>query len=117
MYQVPGKVLHAPKPGLFGVNMIQLIAGVGGFYAASSLFDNLPISVVGVLIGLALGWRTRGMYVGQMLFYRVWGMVAVIVSPEDTLIDPAIYYQTPPSREGRTYIVTQPDGQTYTLKT
>ena len=114
---MPGTVLHAAKPGLFGLNMVQLIAGMMGFYVGSSALDNVLFSIACALAGMVLGFRSRGLYMGQLLFYRVWGMAMSGVSPEGTLIDPAVYYQAPPSRGGQTYIVTNPDGQTYTLNT
>jgi hypothetical protein len=122
MYKMPGEVVHAEAPGLFGLTFQQLAAAIGGFLVASWLgLESFWFAVLFAGIGMLVTHRVRGLYFAQ----RVWGWLRWYYRSQtdtDNQLNPATLYDLSGAQIGseqggpRTYIVRRPNGETYTIE-
>lgn len=121
MYQIPGEVLRAEKPGVLGMSLYQLFGGMGGLYIASSLVEGHPVLyAVSVGIGIIVARRVRGMYLAQ----RVWNLLIWHLTNRfegETVLAPDELYVSRRQAEVRSpeqhmLVVRRPDGAVYTVE-
>jgi hypothetical protein len=120
MYQMPGEVLQGERPGLFGLNLYQVVAVLGALFLGSSLFgNNLLGYLASGVVGILLARRTRGLYAFQYLGYIIVWVIGNVTKSQSALLDPAELYaiETRDEQRGKMYVVRWPSGETVTIQT
>lgn len=116
MYTMPGEVINGEKPGVFGLSLYRVFAGFGGFMVGQLIFGNNFIALaICAGLGIILARKTRGLYLGQEVYYRLYWLFQK--RTETALqLDPAQLYQTQKTRTAGAIIIRQADGSMITVK-
>lgn len=119
MYRMPSEVLVGERPGLFGLSLRQLMAGLVAVFVTSATTGNPVTQGSLALAAVVLARRTRGLYLAESLYYLArWFLVArVLGEDEELVLDPRRLYQgSPRKHRGTTYVVRSREGQVMTVE-
>lgn len=117
MYTMPGEVLQGEKPGVFGLSLYRVFAGLGGAMVGQLLFGNNLLALgICVGVGVLLSRRGKGLYLAQELYYRLVWMVNLKTNAEALVLDPARLYRREMARPTGALLIRQPDGTMITVQ-
>ncbi len=117
MYTMPGEVLQGEKPGVFGLSLYRVFAGLGGAMVGQLLFgSNLLALAICVGVGVLLSRQSKGLYLAQELYYRLVWMVNLHTNAAALVLDPATLYQREAPRAAGALIIRHPDGSMLTVQ-
>jgi hypothetical protein len=120
MYPMPGEVLNGERPGIMGMSMYQVFAGMVGFFIGSNFDASPPVLGVFAVVCVILARKSRGLYLIENLYHPArWYILRMTGQDplQDVLNPDELYVSKVERRQAKTtYIIQKADGRRLTVQ-